>query len=99
MRGWRRAGLGPVDKSEGLWGTGWPGPVDKSEGLDWPGLANRSEGSGGWAGPAQSGTAQPLADTAHRGLARNIPGKDIMHAQLEEKDEEPEWHTPEECFA
>ena len=37
------------------------------------GLANRSEGSGGRAGRARSGTAQPLADTAQRGLARNIP--------------------------
>ena len=35
-------------------------------------LANRSEGSGGRAGLARSVTAKQLADTAHRGLARNI---------------------------
>ena len=36
-------------------------------------LADRNEGSGGRARPARSGTAQPLADTARHGLARNIP--------------------------
>ena len=68
-----RAGLGPVDKSEGL-GAGLAQALSiKVRG--WRlGLANRSEGSGGRAGPAWSGTAKSLADMAHRGLARNIPG-------------------------
>ena len=54
------------------WGPCWPKALSiNGEGLGWPGLANRSEGSGGLGLP---GTVQPVADTAHRGLARKIPG-------------------------
>ena len=68
-----RAGLGPVDKDEGLgaglaralsikvraWGPGQP-------------MQTLSIKVRGW-GPGRPGTAKPLADTVHRGLARNIP--------------------------
>ena len=73
-----QATLGPVDKSEGLGGGACPGPVDKSEGLGGragPGPVDKSEELGGRAGPARTGTAKPLADTVHRGLARNIPAQ------------------------
>ena len=72
MRGW--AGRAPSIKVRALGGPGWPRPIDKSEGFGEAGpaqalsikvrglglgLGNRSDGSGGRAGPAR--------------LARNIP--------------------------
>ena len=64
---------GLVKRSEGLRAAlAWA--LAESDEFGWPGLANTSEGSGGQAGPARSATAQPLADTAHCGLERNIPG-------------------------
>lgn len=72
------------------WGPVWLiGPVENKDGLGagpawalfiklkgWAGGAKLIDVRGleGWAGLARPGTAEPLADTAHRGLELNIPG-------------------------